>query len=150
MKRFIFIAAPRHPFEVWLFLACALSGIIGIFAPEQSTGLVGKIFPDYFMTYNFCILIGGVMGLAGMMHRRNEDVPFSLAVERLALSLLGTLFLIYGMAIVFAAPSSGAGAILILSLPVVAVWRIYQITRDLKLIHTTLNRPADSESDGEQ
>lgn len=128
-----------------MFVACILSGLLGIFLPEQATGLVARVLPQFLMIYNFGLVVGGVMGLTGMLHHRKEDVPFSLMIERLSLFFLGSLFVIYGIAIMVTSPSASAGAVTILSVPVVCAWRIYQITRDLRIIHNTLKTPPPPE-----
>ncbi|MGH7743614.1 MAG: hypothetical protein ACREQ5_02160 [Candidatus Dormibacteria bacterium] len=117
----------RNPFELWLLVACVLSGLGGLIDVSHTRVMLPG-WEQY--AWNSGLLICGVIGLRGAFLRRITG----LVMERAALVTLALLCFAYSIAIVNITTVYAFGAVVIATFGVACLWRVIQITADLRRV----------------
>lgn len=122
----------RHPFQFWALAACALAGFATAFDFGQPGTLV-ELMPDYMVTlWGWTCMIGGVLGLVSSFWR---DRITGLLLERIALTAIGGVMLIYGAVLYFVAGDKGyVASSFCIGIGIASAWRIVHINRELKVL----------------
>lgn len=122
----------RTPFEVWLLIACVLSGVGGLANPYANRS-IGHVLPawELYGWYGGLALTGGV-SLFGAFRRTEAG----LTLERGGLIVLAVLAFVYAASLVAAGgwPLAVAAALTV-SFSAACIWRAGEIARDLKRAH---------------
>lgn len=122
----------RHPFQFWALAACVLSGLQVGFGIGRPTTLE-EILPDYMVAlWGWTLMIGGFLGLVAGWWR---DRITGLLLERIALTTIALITLIYGVVV---AKQAGGPAVVtssfLISISVSAGWRIVHVNRELRTL----------------
>lgn len=148
-KQFTVIQSIRHrPFEVVIVFTVLLTGIASSFNKSPVVAAIEQTLPFYGYVWNIGLILSGTVGVISII----MNMPSTLIVERISMSLMATLFIAYGFTVVFIiGTSSIAGVLSLFAFGTGAFARIIQITGDLKkiegLIKTLERRDADADTD---
>lgn len=126
-RRIFVLTESWNPFEIFLLVACILSGFTGIFAPEKASAAVQEILDSRVlqMVYYVGLAVGGCIALYGFVR--------NLFIERIGITLISGIILGYLLIILSTSPRSLAQALFMtFAFFAACVVRIIQITRLLK------------------
>lgn len=135
----------RHPFQIWVLVACILSGITTV-GDWGRPGTLNEILPEYMMMlWGWVLLLAGGLGIAAAFWK---DRITGLLIERIALGGLGGILVVYGVAARIVGGSS-ATVIMIMcaSLGAASFWRIHHVHRDLRRLHRWIEAHYDNGGD---
>lgn len=131
------IPPSRHPFQVWVMFACALGGLGNLITPGSDAARE-LLHPVFVEIWAVTLLFGGLTALISLFWR---DRVMGMLIERLALTAIGiscpTYALILGMA---AGLSAVVGATLTASVGIAALWRVFHINRELRMLRDFMRR----------
>lgn len=135
------VTARRNPFELWIVLACILTGTIALLPlGTERNGVIDRYLPTLAMPWYVGLLIAGCLALVGTMWRVHtvSGILRALAWERVGLIILSGLMLGYGGAVIVTSPQAPAG-LLMIGLGVASAARVRQITHEVHLIAILLH-----------
>lgn len=132
------ISSSRSPFEIYMLLACILSGAVGLIDPGRGSSGIAQVLPHWELYFWYGgLIVGGIVTFLAVL----SNALNSLYVERIGLTLLSGLSAAYGVAIVANSGYKLALAILfVLAFGIACAFRIRQIGRDLKHIDIMIER----------
>jgi len=129
-----FIFTARHsPFEVAFLLLSIVVGVVTMFGGSTSPSLTAftEVLPWFLPAWGAGLAAGGIAGVASVF----MTLPGSLIIERIALSLLATLYSSYAIAVFAISGTRGLGTGLLVGCVVAgSTFRILAINRDIRLI----------------
>lgn len=133
-----------NPLAVLLLVACALSGISGLFGNHSPTFSV--LPAGYLLVWDVGIAFGSTCGLVSLsVQRRRPSLTWSrlltyLIVERASMLLVGGLMAIYVFVLIAYGTSSVffVGVLVLAAFAVGLLWRAIQITIDLSILRTAI------------
>lgn len=144
------VTARRNPFELWIVLACILTGTIALLPLDtERNGVIDRHLPTLAIPWYVGLLLAGCLTLVGTRWRVRtvSGVLRALAWERVGLIILTGLMLGYGGAVAVITPQAPAGFLMI-GLGVASVVRVRQITRQVHLITRVLRGACLNEDEG--
>jgi hypothetical protein len=107
------LCAGRHPFQTFLLLLCAVSGLPLLFGVETA-GSVEALLPDWAaLSWGLCLSVGSLFGLAGT-HWKSGHEATALTIERIGLLIVGASALLYAVLVALYIGVSGTVTVLIL------------------------------------
>lgn len=127
----LLILSGRHrPLEIAVLLASLFTGLLGLFGTSTRTvSAIDLMLPGYGWVWFAAITLGSTIALGSLPLK----IPSSLIWERIGLSILATFFLGYTFAaLTFAGGSGIRGSVYLLAFGLGALFRGWQISRDLK------------------
>lgn len=137
------ISSSRSPFELYMLVACIVSGAAGLVNPERSSPGIAQVLPlwELYSWYGGLIL-GGVVGSLALFSK----TLMSLYTERIALTLIMGLCAAYGIALMAGGGYRFALAVLfVVAFGVACAFRLKQIGRDLR--HLEILVPKNDKED---
>lgn len=127
----IVVTARRRPIEVSVLAISFLTGLLNLLRPSDALSALSQFVPFYPVIWSVGLMLGAAAGLVGA----TRELPLSLILERIGLSVLATMFVTYTAAIVTIFGARGWGsAIIVGGLALGVLGRIRQISRDLRSI----------------
>lgn len=136
----------RHPFQIWVLAACALSGFSTVFN-LGSPKTLDDLLPAFWVTiWGITLMIGGTAGLVAAWL---PDAITGRLLERLALAGIGGMAVVYaGVILQQVGYRIGATTvILLLSVSAASVWRIRQLNREIRLLGIWARRKMENEAE---
>lgn len=124
----VLVSLSRSPFEIFMLLACILSGIAGLIDPYAST--ISKLLPPWQLyLWNAGIALGGLATLIGALGGRY----ISLHIERIGLTFLTGLSSVYVIAVLsYSGLKFGLAVSVTLAFTAASVFRLREIQADLR------------------
>lgn len=143
------LRASRNPFQLWVVIACTLTGALGLL-PLRSTGVIDRVLgPTLALGWYGGLFVAGATCVIGSFlppftdHLKRATVR--LAVERIGMYMLMGLLTGYGVAVEILAPTAPTG-ILLLGLAVAAGVRAAQVRRELRALRVIAHQNAEEQS----
>jgi len=129
------VTSRRNPFELWIIVACVLTGVIALLPIGRRDGLIDHYLPSLALLWYVGLLIAGCVTLVGALWRTRTftTVVRALGWERAGLTLLVGLMIGYGGAVLIITPRAPSG-LLMLGLAVAAGARVHQINQEIKWV----------------
>lgn len=101
----------RHPFEIWLLGACALSGSFQLVSGARPGSVSAQLSPVAQIAWCVLLGVGAIVALVGIFWR--GQVKVALEMESIGLTSVTVACLVYAIAISFAAGWNGAFSVFI-------------------------------------
>jgi len=126
----------RNPFQLWVVIACAVTGLIALLPFGTRNSAVDQYLPGLALPWYIGLLIaGGTCSVAAVWPAKTvQRLSRLLGVERVGLAILAGLLGGYGAALEVVVPKSLAGTLL-LALMLASVARIRQVAREITGLH---------------
>lgn len=126
----------RTPHKIFLLVACVLAGVIGLFFPHTHAQSIEAAFHgNSLLIWYTGLLIGGVLGLAGVFRRTITGV----LIEQSGMLLLAGLMLSFAVAaIAYSGVRGIVGLTILTGFGIANIVRAWQIRHDLTLIRRYL------------
>jgi hypothetical protein len=103
----------RHPFEIWLLGACALSGTFQLISGARPGSLAAQLSPVAQIAWCGLLGLGGIVALTGIFWR--GEVKVALELESIGLTSVTIACVVYAVGIAFMAPASGSVTIILIT-----------------------------------
>jgi hypothetical protein len=129
----VLVLAVRHrPFEIAVLFAVMFSTIVNLVkGPNQTMSAFNQLIPGYTWVWTIGVLAGASLALVAVIVK----TPTCLLLERAGLCLLAALFLAYGVVSILLFGVVGfSGANLLLAFGLAAIFRIFQLTKDIRTL----------------
>lgn len=133
----------RHPFQIWLLLACALGGTSTVFS-WGPPGTLEMLLPNWVVVvWGITLMIGGSVGLVAPWI---PDAITSRLLERLALFGIGSMATVYAFVILYVAGRVGlVSFILLTAIGAASLWRVHQLNREIRVLGRWARRKIEME-----
>ena len=115
-----------NPFQVFMMLACILSGFFGLFTPGESSSAIQRLLPETIQVIWYVgLLLGGILGLYGLVR--------NMFIERISMTLLAGISIGYAFILFEISPRILTFSVfVIIFFSIACIVRIFQIRRLLK------------------
>lgn len=133
----ILVLSSRSPFELFMLVACILSGITGMFDPVGVSPAAARVLAPWLL-YGWYggLTLGGTIALYGLLCK----TLVSLAVERVGLIVLAAMSTLYATSILVGDPITLAfAASFVVSFGFACVWRVRQIAQELRRVQEVVD-----------
>lgn len=143
------VTSRRNPFELWIVLACILTGTVALLPLDtERSGVIDRYLPVLAIPWYVGLLVAGGLALIGTSWRVRtvSGILRALAWERVGLILLSGLMLGYGGAVIVTTPQAPA-ALLMIGLGVASAARVRQITHEVHLIAVAFSSTCRNEDE---
>lgn len=131
-------APRRNPFEVFLLVACVVSGI-GLLAGPGTPGSIEALVSDTLTTsWGVVLLVGALLALAGGASRASSN---AVIVQQVGLGLVGTAAPLYSLAVFLSVgPSATFPGLTVLAFGAACWVRWWQLQKDINDAISALHR----------
>lgn len=131
-KPVLILSARGRPIEVTVLVACLFTGILGLIGQQSRTSTnLDIVLGGFGWIWYVGMIVGGVLSLASIFFK----FPNNLLWERIGLMLLTTFFFGFSfIAITFSGFLGLRSTLFLLFFGVGFLFRVRQITRDLRLL----------------
>lgn len=126
----------RNPFQLWVAVACALTGLVALLPVGTRRSTVDQYLPALAVPWYVGLLLAGTVCLVSVVWPARTVPALSrlLGLERVGLAILAGLLGGYGAALEVVAPRSPSGIVL-LALMLASVVRLRQVAREIRSLH---------------
>jgi len=108
------LLAGRHPFQIYLLMLCAVSGIPLVFGVETA-GSVNALLPDWAgFTWGLSLSLGSALGIVGAYWPRSH-IATALTLEEISMLIVGPSAMLYAVLIALYIGWSGTVTVLIVA-----------------------------------